>query len=159
MAFHLLSAITPLSLSCQCLSSGHCHAYGNPLSECMCEEYRVNVSSPRPYVIMKLWAFCLSFVWQYPSHILSLLYIDISIAKFLYSKHLCVFAWAQAHHHENFWFSWSSLAFNLLQRKTKHSHPQSHIQEQTFVNPPLTIIVTPPLLQYSKVSVPTSAEC
>lgn len=26
----------------------------NPLSECMCEEYRVNVSSPRPYVIMKL---------------------------------------------------------------------------------------------------------
>lgn len=69
----------------------------NPLSACMCEEYRVNVSSPRPYVIMKLWAFCLSFVWQYPSHILSLLYIDISIAKFLYSKHLCVFAWAQAH--------------------------------------------------------------
>lgn len=69
----------------------------NPLSACMCEEYRVNVSSPRPYVIMKLWAFCLSFVWQYPSHILSLLYIDISIAKFLYSKHLCVFALAQAH--------------------------------------------------------------
>lgn len=62
----------------------------NPLSACMCEEYRVNVSSPRPYVIMKLWAFCLSFVWQYQSHILSLLYIDISIAKFLYSKHLCV---------------------------------------------------------------------
>lgn len=26
----------------------------NPLSACMCEEYRVNVSSPRPYVIMKL---------------------------------------------------------------------------------------------------------
>lgn len=111
---------------------------------------RVNVSSPRPCVTMTLCGFCLFLVWRLTvSYIVSL--YGHCHWKFLYSVCVCVLAFVCLHEckplrESTLYLSSSALSFNLLLSETKHSRPQSHIQEQTFLKPPLTVSVTPSLL-------------